>query len=266
MVSFDILQHNYVYFGKIFMDINYPNKHILIGGDSSVTVPTFNEFYHSTFDLIFIDGDHSEKGAYNDIVNMRNYAHKDTILIIDNVAPHCGFGKGVFNAWKKAIDEKLLIHDRHIEIDDYRDAFAYCRYYFPDDKIENNNNIINNNNEKELEKVGEKRKFEDETNDDNDNNKVQKLEITDEVGTSKSNQSDENDSSNVTPMPDFQKITRRVEITELSKELKSLRYDEKYRFNEIKKRIQELDDEGTDKVDQWARDELAQKQKQFEKN
>lgn len=29
---------------------------------------------------------------------------------MDNVAPHCDFGTGVYKAWKRAIDKRVIIH------------------------------------------------------------------------------------------------------------------------------------------------------------
>ena len=93
MVSFDIILHDYCFYSKVYIDKAFPKMHLLIAGDSNEAV----QMYHSLnplkkFDLIFIDGDHTYQKALLDIENMKNLAHKDTILIIDNIAPHRGVG------------------------------------------------------------------------------------------------------------------------------------------------------------------------------
>lgn len=93
MVSFDIILHDYCFYSKVYIDQQFPNRHLLIAGDSNEAV----QMYHSInpekkFDLLFIDGDHTFAKALLDIKNMRHLAHKDSILIIDNIAPHRGVG------------------------------------------------------------------------------------------------------------------------------------------------------------------------------
>lgn len=151
VMSFDILAHNYVYYAKLYIDNKYPGKHILVGGDSNINVPTFSQnFSYQPFDLIFIDGDHTEEKAYQDILNMRAYAIPgQTLVIMDNVAPHCGFGIGVYNAWLRAINEGLIIHLSHSEIDNYRDGWVVFTYASNDYPIpfvipESNNLYITN--------------------------------------------------------------------------------------------------------------------------
>ena len=43
VLSFDIGGHQYVKYGKEFIDNKYPNRHALILGDSVQTVPSFAE-------------------------------------------------------------------------------------------------------------------------------------------------------------------------------------------------------------------------------
>ena len=135
VISFDLLLHHYVYYGKVYIDTKYPGRHTLIGGDSKVSVPEFHSINNSIIaDFIFIDGDHSEQGALADILNMKLFSNADTILLIDNVAPHKGCARGVYLAWKKCIDDHTLIHIMHGEhkfMDlDYSDGWTVCRYNF----------------------------------------------------------------------------------------------------------------------------------------
>jgi len=130
VISFDILLHHYCSYAKLFVDEKYPGRHTLVAGNSSKVIPSFMKM-HPEFraDLIFIDGDHNLNGAYADIVNCYQMATKKTILIADNVVPHRGLGSGVYDALLRAIEDIGIVNFRkHVEIGDYIDGFAICKY------------------------------------------------------------------------------------------------------------------------------------------
>ena len=59
LLSFNLGMYDYVLPAKKYIDILYPNRHTLILGDSTITVPKFiNENQNVKFDVIFIDGGH----------------------------------------------------------------------------------------------------------------------------------------------------------------------------------------------------------------
>lgn len=134
VVSFDIMLHNYCWYSKMFIDNKYPDRHILIAGDSSIQVKTIGPLLNFKFDLIFIDGDHNYYSAYNDIVNSKLVAHKDTVVILDNVAPHAGCGIGPYLAMNQAIKDNIIIFKKHYETENYFDGFAILQYKFDDIK------------------------------------------------------------------------------------------------------------------------------------
>tara|TARA_Y100000389_G_C17465262_1_gene524900 strand:- start:2338 stop:2946 length:609 start_codon:yes stop_codon:yes gene_type:complete len=110
MISFDTMQHSYSCYGKIYIEEKYDDRHLMFAGTSQKTIPAFHKLHPNyKADLIFIDGDHSEKGAYLDIVNCKKLAHKDTIILIDDIIPHQSYGKYVYKALKKAIFENKII-------------------------------------------------------------------------------------------------------------------------------------------------------------
>jgi predicted O-methyltransferase YrrM len=85
LTSFDLGVHDYCSTAKEFIDMLYPNRHTLILGDSTMTVPKFtSEHPNARFDVIFIDGGHTYDIATADILNCKMLAHKDTIVILDD--------------------------------------------------------------------------------------------------------------------------------------------------------------------------------------
>jgi len=108
VTSFDLGDRGSVPYAKKFMDLKYPTRHTLIIGDSTQTIPEWTkrsdmakrsptqdlsqakpENIHvgrsPTQDLLFIDGGHTYEIAMADIMNCKPLAHKDTIVVIDDV-------------------------------------------------------------------------------------------------------------------------------------------------------------------------------------
>lgn len=69
VVSFDIASNSDIDLHKRSIDTIFPNRHTLIKGDTTITLPKFNT--ETKFDLIFIDGGHSEQVATADILNCK---------------------------------------------------------------------------------------------------------------------------------------------------------------------------------------------------
>lgn len=85
LVSFDIGQHDYVLTSKKYIDFSYPDRHTLILGDSTVTIPEYIKNNKDVkFDVIFIDGGHNYEIVKKDMENCFHLAHENTIVILDD--------------------------------------------------------------------------------------------------------------------------------------------------------------------------------------
>lgn len=131
VTSFDIGVHDYVKLGKKYIDETYPGRHTLILGDSTVTIPEFikNNKDNKKFDLIFIDGGHEGDVPFLDMTNCKNLAHKDTILILDDVKTKdlSYWNIKPTEVWKIFVNEGLVSEQGIFDFTD-KHGLAYGKY------------------------------------------------------------------------------------------------------------------------------------------
>jgi predicted O-methyltransferase YrrM len=129
VLSFDIGEHSYVKIAKEFIDKTYPNRHTLVLGDSTKTVPIYQS--NTTYDLIFIDGGHSYEVAKADLLNCKRLAHKDTIVVIDDTMYKKEWEKhytiGPTKAWLEGIKHNIITKINHYDFEPGR-GLSYGNY------------------------------------------------------------------------------------------------------------------------------------------
>lgn len=134
LTSFDLGTHNYVLPAKEYINMHFPNRHTLVLGDSTITVPNYIENNKGVkFDVIFIDGGHDYIVAKTDMENCFHLSHKDTIVILDDTI----FTNGWEQGWTIGPTRTWLEHlqqNKIVEIDrkDYQPGrgMAWGRYTF----------------------------------------------------------------------------------------------------------------------------------------
>jgi predicted O-methyltransferase YrrM len=122
LTSFDLGYHDYVKIGKEYIDITYPNRHTLLLGDSTITVPTYiQKNVGKKFDVLFIDGGHDYHIANLDMKNCMKLAHKDSIVILDDTIYRSDwvahYTVGPTKVWSEHVTQGLVTEMKRV---DYR--------------------------------------------------------------------------------------------------------------------------------------------------
>lgn len=127
VTSFEIHNEARVKSAKEFIDSRYPDRHHLIYGDSTQTVPAF-QVPRATdgFDLIFVDGGHEYSCAKADIANARRLAKPGATLVVGSLTPWFTWGIGPTTAWEEAVRDEIVTPLEYMS-----DALAVSRIQGP---------------------------------------------------------------------------------------------------------------------------------------
>jgi predicted O-methyltransferase YrrM len=108
VISVDIGSHDYVLKAKEWIDKEFPNRHMLLIGDSTKVLPQLMEQFPAYRpDLIFVDGGHEEPVPRLDIDNAIKLARPDTFILDDDVVPW-------MNDIMSALDRCVKSHRLHL--------------------------------------------------------------------------------------------------------------------------------------------------------
>ena len=134
LTSFDLGVHDYVEPAKEYIDKTYPNRHKLILGDSTITVPIYSEENKDTkFDIIFIDGGHDYDTAKKDIENCFYLAHDNTTVILDDTIFTSdwvqGWTVGPTRIWTEKLQQNKIFELNRKEYSDGK-GMSWGKYIF----------------------------------------------------------------------------------------------------------------------------------------
>ena len=132
VVSFDLGEYAYVFAAKRYIDSVFPGRHTLVTGDSTITIPKYEEqVAHRMknpdtapplrFDFIFIDGGHQDDIPTKDILNSQRLASGEhTIVAIDDICRdperHAHYTIEPTKAWVQMVRAGVISEDG---FDDY---------------------------------------------------------------------------------------------------------------------------------------------------
>ncbi len=140
VTSFDLGEHDYVKEGKKYIDMKFPNRHILITGDSTKTIPEYiSKNKDKVFDMLFIDGGHTYEIATKDLENCKKLANENSIVIMDDTVDEKDFLKcfqGPTKAWKDGIKNNLIKNIEDLYLGSCR-GMSYGNYVFEIESFEN---------------------------------------------------------------------------------------------------------------------------------
>lgn len=105
VTSFDIGEHSYVQDAKKTIDTLFPGRHVLVIGDSTITVPVYET--DQVFDMVFVDGGHDGLVPELDIKNACKFVRDGGYIIVDDFCTW--YGKDVITSVNTCVRENVVI-------------------------------------------------------------------------------------------------------------------------------------------------------------
>jgi predicted O-methyltransferase YrrM len=108
--SFDLFEKSYSLSQKKLIDSLFPNRHLVLTGDSTQTIPLLQKLSPiPMFDFVFIDGGHEHPVPELDIKNFLTLLKPGGFMCVDDYCDSWGT-KGVISAYDAAVKEGKLKH------------------------------------------------------------------------------------------------------------------------------------------------------------
>ncbi len=107
VTSFDIFWFDYTRKAKLILDKYYPDRNLLIAGNSLGSLPTYFRQIRQEIDLVFIDGGHEWPTPYYDLQVILANMKEGTIVLIDDYCEAHG-RQGVIRAVDEIVKKGLL--------------------------------------------------------------------------------------------------------------------------------------------------------------
>lgn len=109
ILSFDIFWFEYTRRAKLLLDISYPERNVLVAGNSVCSIPSFLK-QCPTYqpDFVFVDGGHERPIPYLDLYIILKHIRPGTYVMIDDFCEEHGAG-GVIEAVNQFVASNVLI-------------------------------------------------------------------------------------------------------------------------------------------------------------
>ncbi len=117
VTSFDIFWFDYTRKAKLLLDKYYPDRNLLIAGNSIGSLPTYFRRFKEDIDLVFIDGGHEWPIPYYDLQVILANVKEGTIVLIDDYCEAHG-KQGVIRGVDEILSKGLLNDIRLIQSSD----------------------------------------------------------------------------------------------------------------------------------------------------
>jgi predicted O-methyltransferase YrrM len=115
VMSFDLGSHPHISSQKNIIDEIFPRRHILMIGDSRISLPTLKTYHpEPIFDMMIVDGGHDDDVPYLDIVNSLALVKPSGWIYIDDVCTQ-SWGINVTKATSRAIHERIICDPKYYE-------------------------------------------------------------------------------------------------------------------------------------------------------
>jgi predicted O-methyltransferase YrrM len=123
--SFDIGHHPHIQTQKKVIDECFPDRHVLLLGDSTKTLPLLYKLQPGPlFDFIFVDGGHQDPVPYLDMMNSLKLLKPGGYMCVDDYCEQWG-KYGVIQAYNKLVENGDVEHLASYKFGDR--GWVYCR-------------------------------------------------------------------------------------------------------------------------------------------